>query len=206
MHVAHVDPVQRRIDEVHEREAGGQPVVPEAVAREAVHREAAGGEDRRLREQQPRPHRRKPAERNQQIEDRREVIAPGVHRRQRHAGRQPVSDRPHHLHVVAEIERVREQRAVSGHGDESHRQRVDGDAGDDDTAGSHGRPAQRRHRGAGRRYHDQREEDILRPREAEARERPAAGGQDGEQQQRQQQGRRLQPAGDGAHDRRVYRA
>ena len=92
--VADVDSVERRVDEVQQREGRRRPrsvrtQTPRGVAEDG---DRAGAEDRRLSENERGPAGDEPAERDQQVEDRREVVAPGVHGRQRHVGAVAVGD------------------------------------------------------------------------------------------------------------------
>ena len=55
---------------------------------------------------------------HEEVHDRREVIAPGVHLGQAHVGARAAGEVPDELDVVAEVERVGRERQVAGDGDE----------------------------------------------------------------------------------------
>src|SRR5438034_9511259 len=105
--VPDVDAVERRVDEVQEREGRRRPCgvahrleTPGGVDED---RHRAGAEDDRLRENECASARGQTPEWGEEVEDGRKVVAPGVHGRKRHVGAVAVGDGPHDLDVVAEV-------------------------------------------------------------------------------------------------------
>ena len=197
MDVPDVDAVQRRVEEVQEREARGQSLVLEALPREREDGEAARGQDQRLPEQQRERAGDEPGDRDEEVEHGREVIAPGVHLGQTHPGAAPLPDAPDDLDVIAEIERVGLKRHVPRHRDEREAQRVGEDAGDDGALWiARGQPDRPEHHPEGH-HHDASEHDVLGARQPGAGHREPSGHDDHGRERRQ---REAEPVEDQDHD------
>jgi len=193
--VAHVDPLQRRVGQVEQREGGGGPLVAEAGAGQAEHRGAAQGQRDRLRDQQHHRPGGDPEGGHEGVHDRREVVAPGVHLGQAHVGPRPAREVPAQLHVVAEIEGVGREREVAGDRHEGEQERVDRHADRDHPArAQRGYRARRDQDAQGQEAQHQEEEVLGAPRPVLA----LAGPQDEREAEahRRDRGRDGEKAGD----------
>jgi hypothetical protein len=208
--VAHVDALERGIDQVEQRE-GGRGRIPHASPRIREHGETAGTQDHRLRDEQRERPRHDPLERREKVQDQAEVIAPHVHLVGRHVRRDlrqhravPVSDVPHDLHELAEVEGVRAERQVASDNDEAHQDKVDGDAHGHGAAGVDARQHDRRHERADGDHDGRGHEEVLRAGEREPSHLHASRHDDAEGGGRQGQRRDVERADD-AHGRRESR-
>ena len=163
MEVAHVDPVERRVHQVEQREHGGGALVAEPGPGQAEHRDAAQGQRHRLGHQQDHRARGEPVGGHEEVHDRREMIAPGVHLGQAHVGAGAPRQVPHELDVVAEIERVRREGQVTGDRDEREHERVGRHPDQDGPAGPHRGDRPRGQQHAQRHEPQEQEEEVLGP-------------------------------------------
>ena len=208
--VAQVDAVERRVDEVQQCQADGgllgAGARAEAPRGQAVERDRSTGEDQRLRDHERGPAGCPPTERRQQVEHRREVVAPGVHRRQRDVRPVARGDRPDDLHVVAEVEGVGAERQVPRHDDEPHRQRVDGDTDRHGASRPHRRQRHGRHEEPERDEADQQQDEILGARQREPADDPAPRHEDRHAQADDRARHHLERAGERPHGSLWYLA
>ena len=161
--VAHVDPVERRVHQVEQREHGGGALVAEPGPGQAEHRDAAQGQRHRLGHQQDHRARGEPVGGHEEVHDRREMIAPGVHLGQAHVGAGAPRQVPHELDVVAEIECVRREGQVTGDRDEREHERVGRHPDQDGPAGPHRGDRPRGQQHAQRHEPQEQEEEVLGP-------------------------------------------
>ena len=124
---------------------------------------APSASDYRLGDQQHDGPGRRPEERHEQVHDRREVIAPGVHLGQAHVGPAAPREIPRELDVVAEIERMGLKREMARDGDKGEQDRVGGYAGPQHAARLERGHGYRRRPQARGDHHEQQQEDVLGP-------------------------------------------
>ncbi len=194
--VAHVDPVERRVGQVEQRECGGGALVAEPRPGQAEHRDAAQRQGDRLRHEQDHRARYQPVGGHEEIHDRREVVAPGVHLGQAHVRARSPGQVPDELDVVAEIERVGREGQVAGDRDEREHERVGRHPDQDGPARPHrGQRARRQPHPHGHESQEQEEEVLGPPGPVLAPPRPEYERQT--QPGRGQDGRAVEQPGDG---------
>ena len=118
MEIAHVDPVQGRMDQVEHGEHRGGTLVSQPPDRDAEDGERAQTERDRLGDEENGRAGDQPEGGNEQVHDRGEVVAPRVHLGQADPRARPPREVPGELDVVGEIEGVGPERPVPGQGDE----------------------------------------------------------------------------------------
>jgi len=206
MNVAQVDAVERRVHDKEERERGGGGDRAEPPLGAAVRGEGARRQHQGLHDQQADRARRRPAERRQEIEHGREVIAPGVHRRKGDVGAVAGREAPDELHVVAQIEGVGPDRQMPCDDDDSHHQGIAAGAQDRDRPGRERGQPERRHQHPERDGDGERIDELVGARERVTGDGQLAHHEHYEQEQSDAGRDRLEEAGRYRHGRRVYLA
>jgi len=203
MDVADIDAVKRRVQQIEDGKSRGGARIAEPARGEAGHGDGAGRKDRRLGQQERDRPRRQPPQRDEQIKDGREMIAPGMHRRQRDPRAMAVGQIPHDLDVVAEVEGVSAQRDVARDHDHAHEEDVDGDAAGDERARRHA--GQRDGRQRQPRADDQRQDDheVFRALQGHPAQPQTPGREHGDRQRREDEPRAVQRAREPPQLRRV---
>ena len=158
--VADVDALERRIEQVEQRDrSGGAGADPGAREQEQRHR-TKRQRHRLQHEQEGRP-REDQRQRRQRIEDGAEVIAPRVPAQDRVVGLLAARKLPHALCVLAEVERMGPECVVTPDGDEAEDERVRHDADGHRSLGSDGWRSRRAQGRAGSDEDDQADQHVL---------------------------------------------